>query len=117
MNIENRDDYSFIGMRANDSVKYYDTVVSNGYSGSKDYLAWDAAHKFGTRMTGIGVSSFRSGITIGAQSLAAAEYIDEEYRIAYSSCEEHGRSKKMKTIMQAVYARAKQLYDVEIELL
>ena len=117
MNIEIRDGYSFVGFRASDSVEYYDAVICRGYKGKKDYLAWDSAHKFGTRMFGNNIASFRNGITIGERALEAAEFIDTEYRIAYSSCEEYGRSKKMKMLMQEVYDRAKQLYGVEIELL
>ena len=117
MNVETRDGYSFVGLRASDSVEYYDTVLRNGYNGNMNYLAWDSAHKFGTRMSGNNIASFRNGITVGERALEAAEFIDSEYRIAYSSCEEYGRSKKMKVLMQDAYDRAIQLYAVKIELL
>lgn len=117
MNIEIRDGYSFVGFRASDSVEYYDAVIRRGYKGNKDYLAWDSAHKFGARMSGNNIASFRNGITIGERALEAAEFIDAEYRIAYSSCEEYGRSKKMKLLMHDVYDQAIQIYAVKIEVL
>ena len=117
MSVEERHGYIFTGLRTADSVKYYDTVLSHGYEGSKMYLAWDAAHKFGSRMVCENVASFRNGIVRGIRALEAAEYIDNEYEIAHASCEEYGRSKKMKSLMKEVCIKAHEIFDVEIELL
>ena len=115
-----RNKYQFTGPRAGDSVKYYDNVVSHRNDVSTlntDYLAWDAAHKFGTRVTAPDMASFRNGIVIGQNALAAAEFLDNEYRIAYNSCEIPGRSRKMKELMEIVYAVAEEKYDVIVQLM
>ena len=118
MSAEERNAFFFTGLRAADSVKYYDTVLSHGSEGiNMLYLAWDAAHKFGSRMTGENIASFRNGIVRGIRALEAAEYIDNAYKIAYASCEEYGRSKKMRALMQEVYVQAYRKFNVEIELL
>lgn len=112
-----RDKYCFFGSRAQDSAHYYDIVMSHKYTGDMDYLAWDAAHKFGSRMTAPGLASFRNGITIGESALTAAEFLDAEYQSAYASCEEYGRRKRMQELMALAYSKARKLYDVEIKLL
>ena len=112
-----RDKYSFWGSRAEDSAHYYDLVISYGYTGDMDYLAWDAAHKFGMRMTAPGIASFLNGITIGDNALHAAEFLDNERRIAFASCEEYGRKKKMQELMASKYDMAREIYGVEIKLL
>lgn len=109
--------YCFSGSRAIDSAKYFDIVMSHGYKGDMDYLAWDAAHKFGMRMTAPGIASFRDGITIGDNALIAAGFLDDEYRAAYESCEEYGRKAKMRELMAIAYAKAEKLYDIEIKLM
>lgn len=116
MNVIKRDQYCFMGSRALDSAKYYDTVLSHGYNGDMVFLAWEAAHKFGSRMFSDKLASFRNGVTIGEEALFAAEYIDEEYRKAYASCEEYGRSKKMKDLMSVVYAEAERTFKVGIKI-
>lgn len=112
-----REKYCFIGSRAEDSAKYYDTVISHGYSGDMDYLAWEAAHKFGTRMTADGLASFRNGIAIGSNALTAVEFLDSEYSKAYDLCEENNRRKRMQDLMKIAYATAQNKYSVEIILL
>lgn len=112
-----RDKYCFSGSRAQDSAHYYDIVMSHKYTGDMDYLAWDAAHKFGSRMTAPGLASFRNGITIGENALAAAEFLDAEYQTAYASCEEYGRRKRMQELMADVYERARAKFAISIKLL
>ena len=112
-----RDKYCFTGLRSADSAHYFDLVMSHGYNGDMDYLAWDAAHKFGTRMTAPGIASFLNGITIGDDALAAAEFLDNERRIAFAACEEYGRKKKMQELMAVAYARAEEIYNVKIKLM
>ena len=112
-----RDKYCFIGPRAEDSAHYYDIVISHGYEGDMDYLAWDAAHKFGMRMIGPNMASFRDGITIGERASAAAEFLDAEYSSAFASCEEYGRKSNMRDLMMVAYAKAKKMYDIEIRTL
>ena len=117
MDIIKRDKYCFSGSSAKKSVQYFDLVVSHGYNGNMDYLAWDAAHKFGSRMTTDFMASFRDGITIGLNALPAAEFIDTEYKKAFASCDEFGRSKRMKELMLSIYTQAEKKYDVVIKLL
>lgn len=112
-----RDKYCFSGSRAEDSAHYYDLVISHGYNGEMDYLAWDAAHKFGMRMTAPGLASFHDGITIGENALAAAEFLDRERSVAFASCEEFGRKKKMQELMASKYDVAREIYGVDIKLL
>ena len=116
MNIAKRDKYTFIGTKAEDSAKYYDIVTSRGYTGNMDYLAWDSANKFGTRMTSIGIASFRDGITIGENALLAANLLDEERNKAWATCEEFGRRQRMNELMAKAYEIAKDIFSVEIEL-
>ena len=82
-----------------------------------DYLAWDAAHKFGMRMTAPSLASFRDGITMGENALAAAEFLDRERSVAFASCEEYGRKKRMQELMALKYDAARENYGVEIKFL
>ena len=109
--------YIFDGPRANDSITYFDIVLSHGYNGDMDCLAWDSAHKFGVRVIGANLASFKYGLVYGEKALDAAIFIDEEYIKAYSSCEEVGRRKKMKLLMIEIYSSAKMKYQVELRLL
>ena len=117
MSVMKRDIYSFHGPKAEDSVKYFDSVIAQGYNGDMLYLAWDAAHKFGSRMTSDNITSFRWGIVIGDNSLKAAEFLDSEYEAAYKSCEEFGRKEKMKSILGALCASVKTEYSVDITMM
>ena len=117
MNIVKRDKYSFIGPKAEDAAKYYDTVISHGYNGDMIYLAWDAAHKFGMRMTSDKLASFRDGVAIGEGAILAAEFIDKEYKRIYQRSEKVGRSQKMKMLMVEVYKTVEKKYGVEVRLL
>ena len=112
-----RDKYCFWGSRAEDSAHYYDLVISHGYAGDMDYLAWDAAHKFGMRMTAPSLASFRDGITMGENALTAAEFLDRERSVAFASCEEYGRKKRMQELMALKYDAARENYGVEIKFL
>lgn len=112
-----RDKYCFVGPRSADSAHYYDLVMSHGYKGDMDCLAWDAAHKFGTRMTAPGIASFLNGITIGENALAAAEFLDKERQIAFAACEEYGRKKRMQELMAVAYAKAEEIYKIKIKLM
>ena len=60
-----RGDYWIVGAGAEKSAHYYDTVISHGYNGDLLYLAWDSAHKFGQRMVGENIASYRDGIVRG----------------------------------------------------
>lgn len=114
--MEKRDQFCFIGPKSKDSAKYYDTVCSHKSNVDRVYLAWDSAHKFGTRMISERLASFRNGVTIGEKALQAAEFIDEEYQKAFASCEEYGRSKRMREQMSVVYATAEREFGIEIKL-
>ena len=62
-------------------------------------------------------ASFRNGLVFGALAKDAANYLDDEYKKAYASCEEFGRSKKMRELMNEIYEKAKNEFNVEITLL
>lgn len=115
MEVVKRDKYCFVGPKADASARYYDTVISHRYRGDMDFLAWESAHEFGTRMFSDNMASFRDGVVIGKNALKAAEYIDEEYRKAFASCDEYGRSKRMEDLMTKVYSNAEIDFDVEIK--
>lgn len=68
-------------------------------------------------MTASGLASFRDGITIGENALAAAEFLDAEYQTTYASCEEYGRRKRMQELMADVYDRARAKFAISIKLL
>ena len=112
-----RGNYCFLGPKAEAAAEYYDIVMSHGYNGDLDHLAWDAAHKFGMQMTGPNIASFRDGIAIGERSSEAAEWLDAEYYTAFASCDVHGRKAKMREIMHCAYAKAKEDFLVEIKLM
>ena len=42
--------YTFEGPKASQSAHYYDIALYHGYSGDKNALALDAAHKFGAKL-------------------------------------------------------------------
>ena len=116
MSTVTRDNYNFVGPRAEDSAKYYDTVISHGYEGDMIYLAWDSAHKFGTRMTAENMASFRSGVVIGNNALSVAEFLDLAYDRVYSLSEQEGRSKRVKSFMASMYDLVKNEFGIEIKL-
>ena len=116
MNIVRFEEYCFVGDKAVDSVEYFKAVISHGYDGDKVALAWDAAHKFGNKMTTENIASFYDGIVVGENALVASEYIDKERDSAYNSCEKFGRSKRMKELMLAIYDKTKEMYNVQIVL-
>lgn len=110
-----RDGYTFIGPKAADSVKYYDLVISHGYSVDMHFLALDAAHKFGSKVIGHGGAySLRGGWVEGENAEEAAEYIDAEWKKHYAACPEFNRSKLMREKMQTVYKEAEEKYGVRI---
>ena len=111
-----RNQFCFIGPKAESSANYYDTVLSHGYSGDIVFLAWESAHKFGTRVISDNLASFKDGIAIGEDALTAAEYIDAEYQKAFMSCDEYGRGKKMKDIMNKIYDSAENQFAVKTKL-
>ena len=110
-----RGDYWFIGEGADKSAKYYDIVISHGYKGDLLYLAWDSAHKFGQRMVGENIASFRDGIVRGALAYEAAVYIDQKRQAVYSSLPEFNRSKLLKEQMLEHFWYAREFYNVSFE--
>lgn len=114
MNEIMRGKYCFSGPKAEQSVKYFDTVLSRGYRGDMDWLAWDAAHKFCTSLMFDGAFAFGDGLIYGERGEEAFEYIREEYRKAYEVCEEFGRRKKMISKKAEIYCRAEELFGVKI---
>ena len=110
-----RGDYWIVGAGAEKSAHYYDTVVSHGYNGDLLYLAWDSAHKFGQRMVGENIASYRDGIVRGARALEAAVFIDQKRKEVYSSLPEFNRSKLLKILMQEHFQYAEEFYNVTFE--
>lgn len=112
-----RGKYCFTGARAKDSAEYYDLVNRHEHKCDTDYLAWDAAHKFGSRVTAVGLASFRNGLVIGKNAVTAAEQIDQEYIRAFEACDVVGRSRKMKEHMLSVYMDVERQYGVNVRVL
>ena len=109
-----RGEYTFVGSKAAFSANYYDYVVSHEHHGDLLYLAWEAAHKFGQRMIGENVASFRDGIVLGSNALDAAEAIDRKREDVYRSLPEFNRSKKLKSVMNEYYQFISIYYQVTI---
>ena len=112
-----RSKYTFIGNKAEDSAKYFDIILSHSPNGDASYLAWDAAHKFGTRVICEDFVSFRFGIIRGKNAQQAAEAFDECWAIAFSSCPEVGRRKIMKFSSNQLKATIEKDYSVSINVL
>ena len=110
-----RGDFWFIGDRAEKSAKYYDIVISHGYTGRLLYLAWDAAHKFCQRMVGENIASFHGGVVHGEQALEAAEYIDQKRDEIYASLPEFNRRRVLREMMFEHYLYAEMYYQVTFE--
>lgn len=110
-----RGDYCFIGPGAKDSAKFFDIAISNGYDGDLLYLAWESAHKFGQRMTGPDLASYRDGIVKGENALAAAEYVDLKRNELYDSLPKFNRSRLLKEEMKKVFLFAMEEYGVLFE--
>ena len=113
----NRDGYSFIGRKAENSAEYYDTVLKHGYDGNMDYLAWDAAHKFGSLMMGSDIASFSNGILKGKHAAEAAYYIEEGKTSFLNTLEKEGRKEKLRTFMREKINEAEQKYNISVELM
>ena len=107
-----RGDYWFIGPRASDSAKYYDLVISHGYNGDLLYLAWEAAHKFGQKMIGPQVVSYRDGVVCGERADEAALFIDQKYSELFALLPQENRKKTLSVKMQEYYLLAEQRYGV-----
>lgn len=112
-----RDKYTFIGDKAEESVKYYDLVTSNNSDIEKDYIAWEAAHKFGQKMIGPGIASFRDGIVKGKNAVEVAEYLDNKWNSFIQRLPKQNRRKLIKEKMTEVINGLTEQYDVEIERL
>ena len=112
-----RGPYSFSGSKAADSVKYYDIVISHGYSGDMTYLAWDAAYKFGSRVIGPGFVSYRHGLIYGDNAVDAADFFDSEWEKAFDACPEEGRRAKMRSVSNALKRVTEARYDVIIKVM
>lgn len=111
-----RGPYSFSGRKAADSAKFYDIVMSHGYSGDMLYLAWEAASKFGSRVVGPGFVSYRHGLVFGDNAAEAAEYFDDEWKKAYDVCPEEGRRTKMCAFSNELKRATEKRYKVKIEV-
>lgn len=112
-----RGPYSFSGRKAADSAKYYDIVLSHGYDGDMTYLAWDSAHKFGSRVKGPGFVSYRHGLVFGDHAAEAAEFFDSEWTKAFEACPEEGRRTKMAVISNELKLATEEQYNVKIRVL
>ena len=115
--IISRGAYNFIGPRADESAKYFDTVISHGYTGDLLYLAWESAHKFGQQMTGPRIASYRDGVAMGERALEAAEYIDGKREEIFSNLPQLNRSKLLKEAMSEHFRSAEQEYGVKFRKL
>ena len=112
-----RDKFIFIGPRADESAKYYDIVISHGYDGDLVYVAWESAHKFGQRMTGPNVASYRDGVVFGEKARDAAIYIDQKREEVFSSLPVKNRKTALKEKMREHYIFAEEFYHVSFKMM
>ena len=110
-----RGEYFFSGRKAEDSAKYYD-IISKRTIVDEIYKLWDAAHKFGSRLEGPGVASFRDGIIIGENALEA-EYIDRKRKEIFDSLPELNRSRSLKEKMTPQYCFIEDHFEVTIKFM
>ncbi len=108
--------YFFSGPKAEDSAYYYDIISKRTSIDEIDKL-WDAAHKFGSRLEGPDVASFRDGIILGKYALEAAEYIDGKRTEIFDSLPEFNRSKSMKERMVTQYCFIEEHFGVTIKFM
>ena len=110
-----RDIYKFIGNNAEESVKYYDKVVSfDNISVDRDYIAWDAAHKFGSHVIGPGMASFRDGMVYGEKAVEAATFLDDMRGKIYGMLPEYNRGNIMRLLMPEIMDITRIKFDVTI---
>ena len=114
MNEVERGSYVFVGKKAEDSAYYYDLVLSRGYDGDLNWLAWDAAHKFGSRLVEKGAVSFQHGVIHGEKAREAAEYFDAKWQEAFDSCPETGRRSTMRSFGRALLKETEEKFSVRI---
>ncbi|MBP3210626.1 MAG: hypothetical protein J6M64_12095 [Oscillospiraceae bacterium] len=114
-----RDQYTFIGASAEKSAHFYD-VCMKMHEGVKENdpelyrkIAWESAHKFGSRAVTNGYASTSMGACKGERALEAAEFIDRREMEIYSSLPEFGRRKAMAEAMSNVVAEAEKTYGVK----
>ncbi len=104
--------YIFRGQKAEKSAEYYDIVLSHGYSGDMNWLAYDAAQKFGNRMIMKGVASFLHGTFHGERAEEASEYFDRSWKEAFDACPQEGRRKHMAEILNILLLETEKRYHV-----
>lgn len=115
MGVVKRDIFTFVGGKAEDAGKYYDIAFSHGGDIDFLYLAWDACHKFGCRLLGDNIASYRDGIVIGKNALPAAEFIDEQYTLFRNTLPERNRKTQLNAEMQKVFAEVINRYGVQVK--
>lgn len=109
-----RTPFVFIGKKAEQSAKYYDTVLSHGYQGELIALAWEAAHKFGAQFMAAGVVSFRHGLIYGEKAREAADYYNEKWGTKFSNCPETGRRASMRSFSRELLKETENMFDVHV---
>ena len=109
-----RGSFVFSGRKAEESAHYFDIVLSRGYHGNLGRLAWDAAHKFGSRVMGSEFVSFRHGLIRGERACEAADFFDTKWAEAFANCPAEGRRASMRTYGRELLAETEGKFGVEI---
>ena len=112
-----REKYAFSGDEADKSIEYFDTVMSQGYDGDHDELAFDAAHKFGSKLVFDDAASFRFGLFIGKRSREAARYFDGIWKEEFRETSEYGRKEHMTRVTGFLLQRTEKKYGVHTRII
>ena len=111
-----RGSFVFSGRKAEESAHYFDIVLSRGYHGNLGRLAWDAAHKFGSRVMGSEFVSFRHGLILGERACEAAEFFDTNWSEAFAKCPEAGKRALMRSFGRELLTETEDKFGVEISV-
>jgi len=114
-----RNNITFTGSKAGSAAEYYDTVLTAGYKGDHNYLAWDAAHKFGAGCAAlIGDScSFCFGFFAGARAQAAAAAFNAQWDALFAATPAPGRRKALQPLTNKLLSDIVRQYAVKVEIL
>ena len=111
-------DYGFVFESERAEQYFYKVVTGDDcYKNERKrrWAAWDAAHKFGSRVTSENMASCRDGIFAGKRALEAAEFADEQIESFYARCPVYNRSHHMAEFKSTLYPEVEAMYDVKFE--
>jgi len=117
MNETKCDSYIFIGPRAVDSARFYEVISSQSERHDKDYLAWDAAHKFGSGFIGPNCASFCHGLIYGEKAKEASQYYDQKWKEAFQKCPKMRRQSAMRMVSHSLVSDVEKMFEVTISVI